>query len=719
MFFRRRRFRARVLVHIGMHKSATTVIQRAARAERPSLVEQGVTYPGKGGNHKQLTETIWAPKRPLKGDSAPERRWDALVAEVAGAQRRAFISAEHLAVSRPRDLERMAASLGDDTQVVITVRPLLEMVPSIWQQFVKERRSVPFHDWLEDVFRGDRTSETTPQFWRRHDLGELVATWREAFPKHPVVVVTLDKARPGLLFESFEQLLGVKRGTFVAPSGDGYATNRGLSTEEAELLREVNALTDDAPDDYYPYIRNGMVASIQAGRKPERAEGTLRVPEEFREAILEVAREGVARARSLGVIEIGDLDRYADPGRAADSGHAPAPGSAGTGSALHGAVDGTTVHGDTVALALAGIASRATGNGVLYAEAGRAEARDADARDADAVDAAAPPAEISEAAADEIPAPPQPSRITVVADHDLYGRLRAAGVDAVEAWRAARLTRGQELSGSDQVTAPLCRPAAAPEAAIGAAWGTAWARETALAALEGLEGPIDVDIELPGLTALVSRTWERALVLGVETDFDEWVADAAAGAIDARACLPDPAGVVALVDALQGHQAIGTMRVVTAPAPTARRIDALESGLLRDASRHHQGTDASLFGIAHVLLDGSVAALRRHRPLAVTPVASPDALTPYLAARARALEELEARGLDVSGVRAWAHEEDASPAAPAGTPVAPDAGVPAGGPVPFELATAAIAGAYAVASGLDPEFTPGMARLPMRRWGWR
>ncbi|WP_062518256.1 hypothetical protein [Demequina gelatinilytica] len=673
----------KVLVHIGMHKSATTVIQRAAAASRAELEAQGVTYAGTVGNHDGGTQAIWQPVTPRDPDSPQERKWRRLCQQIGDAPGQVLISAEHLAGSGPKSIARMAQDLDTSAQVVLTVRPLIDMVPSIWQQYVKERRTVAFPDWLEDVFLGERTSRTTPNFWRRHDLGDLVERWQAGFPDHPMAVLTLDKSRPSLLFDGFQELLGLEDGTLHDPSGDGYAANRGLSAEEVELVRSVNAISHKYHDGYYPMIRNGMVASLQRGRRPERDEGSIRVPSEWRDAIREVALEGIARARALGVREIGDLDRYADLGNEPT----PAPGH-------------RTVRRDTVAIAVAGIASRATASGVLFG---------------DAEPAASPVVAPRQEQDTVVPVGPRAAstRLTVLAAHDLYHRLRAEGVDIDSAWRAARATRWRELHAGSAPAgpAPLCWTGGAHADAVGPAWGTAWSAAESIAALDGHAGPIDVVIELPTLSAQVSRAWERALVLGLEDGFPEWLAAAAVGTAGVHGGLPAPDDLVALAAALQEHPAVATVGVRLAEAaPSTRRLTVAESEVLRIAGRQHQGTDADAFGIAHVLLDGSAAALRRWEPCATgAPTAALDALAPYRAARAQALDGLAALGIEVDAARAWAEEADH------GAEAADDAGAP----LALGAAVAACAGAYAVAAGLDDEFTPGVSVGPMRRWAWR
>ena len=71
------------LLHIGLMKTGTTAVQRAANARRPMLLRHGVRYPGTLYNHRQAALALMnrSPRSP-RGQRASDA-WDQLLDEVS------------------------------------------------------------------------------------------------------------------------------------------------------------------------------------------------------------------------------------------------------------------------------------------------------------------------------------------------------------------------------------------------------------------------------------------------------------------------------------------------------------------------------------------------------------------------------------------------------------------------------------------------------------
>src|SRR3954447_10177543 len=90
-----------VLVHIGMHKTGTTAMQTLLAQQRPSLLEQGVVYPGTGEDHHRLARSLTQQAVGAGGADKPPspKVWAKFVADLAEEQRRTVISSEYFSVA--------------------------------------------------------------------------------------------------------------------------------------------------------------------------------------------------------------------------------------------------------------------------------------------------------------------------------------------------------------------------------------------------------------------------------------------------------------------------------------------------------------------------------------------------------------------------------------------------------------------------------------------
>ncbi len=344
------------LLHIGAPKTATTAIQNASRHQRAALLEAGVCYPGRGLNHARATSALLGESGMKTARAGHESHLEQVLDELAATTApRRFLSNELMAGADDSTVEAIVDAFGPNVHVVITLRGFCEMIPSIWQQYVKERKHIPFDEWLERKFGVDPDDAVTPSFWRRHDVGALVDRWAGATSPDRVTVAMLDPGDSRSVFRVFEGLLALPDGFFHPRASDGFASNRSLTSAEIELVRAVNAElagTDTSLEDYRDFMRFGMIGGIQRRRRPPESERRTALPEWAVERAVEAATRGVERVRRSGVHVIGDLDHYA--ARPAIVGAVPPP---------------EDVDLDLAAEAVAGILSKAVGAGVGFERA--------------------------------------------------------------------------------------------------------------------------------------------------------------------------------------------------------------------------------------------------------------------------------------------------------------------------------------------------------------
>lgn len=300
--------RARLL-HIGLMKTGTTSLQYAASALREGLLERGVRYPGTGLNHRTALTAVMG--RGWGWDSEPNpAAWDRLREEIeAEGTRRVWVGHELVSEASEADAEAYRAGLGENTHVVVTLRNYAAMLPSAWQQTMKGGRHRTFESWLRGHLAAKPNLQRTRLEQERLDQGAVVRRWAKVFGPENVTVVVVDKSTPNLLFEAFEDMLGLERGFLSTAEQDGFASNRGMSAEEAELLRAINAeLRDELSwPDYRRWVRTGTAATMLARRTPGQHDTRLVLPTWAAEKAAARSARYVEEIAASGVRVVGDL----------------------------------------------------------------------------------------------------------------------------------------------------------------------------------------------------------------------------------------------------------------------------------------------------------------------------------------------------------------------------------------------------------------------------
>jgi len=150
---------ARIVLHIGTHKTATTTLQDTLAANRAGLAEQGVVYPDIGstsGHHMLATHWIDLPK--VYYDTLPAvEHWRALAERYAQGEETVVLSSEELSRWRPQavDYAELAALLApfEKRTIVCTLRNQLAYLQSIYLQITKEARGPGFDAFLDQALR--------------------------------------------------------------------------------------------------------------------------------------------------------------------------------------------------------------------------------------------------------------------------------------------------------------------------------------------------------------------------------------------------------------------------------------------------------------------------------------------------------------------------------------------------------------------------------------
>lgn len=312
-----------ILFHAGFHKTGTTALQSAFASCRPAMLDHGVLYPGNLRSHHRAAMAVtgrtwgWG----SKGGRPPRAAyWEDLREAAQGHPGRVAISSEAFSLANSDVLERIVADLGADRlHAVFTLRPFARLLSSSYQQYLKYGLSLPYGQWLTEVFAAPPTCPPSPNFWKRNDHAGVMGRWADLLGADRVTLVVLDEADRGGLFRTFESLLGLPEGLLV-PDAELSASNRSMTAAEAEMLRLVNAggASEWEWPAYQDGVRRGAIMRMVESRTPGPDEPGLATPEWAVRAAQAFGQETADRVEALGIRVLGDVARLADPIPAAD-----------------------------------------------------------------------------------------------------------------------------------------------------------------------------------------------------------------------------------------------------------------------------------------------------------------------------------------------------------------------------------------------------------------
>lgn len=351
------------LLHIGPHKTGTTSVQGALFAARDLLPEHGVVFPAH--SRHPMEAALAACARPaMIGDTVPtEQHWTRLLERVgATGAKTSVISSEFFADAEGDDtIARIVEQLGGErVHVLVTLRPLVRIMPSQWQQYVQNGLRMGYEDWLTHMLRKAPYEQPNPSFWRRHRHDRLVERWVRAVGADRVTVVVVDDRDRGGLMRVFERLLGLPE-NLLQPVPD--TANRSLTLAETEMLRNLNKefRGNGLPDELYSkLVRNGAVMHMKNACSPSPEDVKILTPEWAVDAAAEIGAEIARRIDGMGVRVIGD------PGLLRAVPKAPAPTApASTAPALDG-IPAPRISPEVAAQALYGALAAAAGSPVRH-----------------------------------------------------------------------------------------------------------------------------------------------------------------------------------------------------------------------------------------------------------------------------------------------------------------------------------------------------------------
>ncbi|HSS67886.1 MAG TPA: hypothetical protein VLK34_05000 [Nocardioidaceae bacterium] len=263
----------RIYLHIGAPKTGTTYLQALCGRNRDVLAAHGIVYPEAFGDahHKAVWDLRETPDQ-REGTKGIEGSWERLAGLANDADSDVLLSSEHFVFAVRRQIDRAVSSFDGELHVIYTARDLVRQVPAVWQERIKNQKTVAYHDFVRSVIDG--SGPGAKSFWGAQDAGRALDRWSGSAtgisPDRVHVVTAPPTGSPRtLLWDRFSSVIGLA-GVEVDTSADS-AANESLSMLQTELLRRYNERhAEGVPWPQYRRIMRrqlDVLTAIDDGRK--------------------------------------------------------------------------------------------------------------------------------------------------------------------------------------------------------------------------------------------------------------------------------------------------------------------------------------------------------------------------------------------------------------------------------------------------------------------
>jgi hypothetical protein len=298
---------SRVLLHVGTPKTGTSFLQDVLFRNRESLREQGILYPADRFDEHFLAALDLLELRWGGLEAGAVGAWDRLAERVRDWPGTAIVSHEILATASRAQAARALGSFGDtEVHLVLSARDLARQIPAEWQENVKHRRTVGYHDFLEKITAPERSGELAAWFWGAQEVPDILERWGARLPADRIHVVTVPPrdAPRDLLWQRFAGVFGLDLAT-LHPSSERF--NPSLGVPETALVRRINERVNHGVlpnEDYRQFVRELLAHGTLSQRS-----GTSRIglPDDVRRWAAELSESWVEALSAKGYDVVGDL----------------------------------------------------------------------------------------------------------------------------------------------------------------------------------------------------------------------------------------------------------------------------------------------------------------------------------------------------------------------------------------------------------------------------
>ncbi len=330
---------SRLVVHIGPRKTGTTYLQRVLQQLSPNLRQHGVLYPVDYRDQDDYNHVGAVTDLTHNEESKETNRWTGkdgsgwtgLARAVREWDGTVIISAEMIGGLRPPAARRMLDGLASPTvDVIITMRDLGRILPSSWQQHIRNTHTQDYKAYLSRRSRERGTesprdmqplwdTERHQTFWRSYAYGALVRRWQDLVGPEHVRVVTLPKpgAPSNLLWERFRTAVDAPGLPETPPRLPNFIANVGSTRAEAIVLHAINV--EAKRRGWNRKTTNELQQRLLSGGfldRPNRG-APLLLPSKYLARVQGWADVDIDDVHSTGVEVLGDLEDLRVPDSAA------------------------------------------------------------------------------------------------------------------------------------------------------------------------------------------------------------------------------------------------------------------------------------------------------------------------------------------------------------------------------------------------------------------
>jgi hypothetical protein len=234
-------------------KSGTTYLQHGIINQLAELESAGWLYPldfapAQGAiNQERAIYGLVGNQIPWVDQKTQQRmhsQWLSLKAQIDNSEKSILISAEALASMLEEGIELLLSQLPNrEIKIVITARDLARVLPSSWQQSVRNGRTYSYEDYFERIKRAAElplTDAVGSNFWRSYQLNQVVQRWSKFVPIANITIVTVPpKQSSESLWTRFITATGLPLDS-AEPRFDDKRAHAAISWSEAEVLNELN-----------------------------------------------------------------------------------------------------------------------------------------------------------------------------------------------------------------------------------------------------------------------------------------------------------------------------------------------------------------------------------------------------------------------------------------------------------------------------------------------
>ena len=234
-------------------KSGTTYLQHGILTRLAELESAGWLYPlefaaARGAiNHERAIYGLVGNHIPWVDQQTQQRmrsQWLNLKTQIHKSDKSILISAEALASMLEEGIELLLSQLPNrEIKIVITARDLARVLPSSWQQSVRNGRPYGYEDYFERIKRAAELPLTDPvgsNFWRSYQLNQVVQRWSKFVPISNITIVTVPpKQSSDSLWARFIAATKLPL-DLTEPTFDDKRAHAAISWPEAEVLNELN-----------------------------------------------------------------------------------------------------------------------------------------------------------------------------------------------------------------------------------------------------------------------------------------------------------------------------------------------------------------------------------------------------------------------------------------------------------------------------------------------